>query len=197
LSCDGKSLISCFERDSTRRVDRETEVISNGAFAVCGCLSKIEFESNSRLCRIDGQAFSRCVRIISIWIPSFVDSIDGSGFCGSNIREVTIAGDNCHFRFTGQYFLRFDGTQLICSFVSGDLVRIDREIAVIGKREVARTMSVSVVTFESGSRLRRIEAFAFSHCCTLKSIWVPSFVETIDGSAFCRCVIRGVSIAEV
>jgi hypothetical protein len=49
------------------------------------------------------------------------------------------------------------------------------------------------VTFESGSRLRRIEELAFGWC-RLKSFWVPPLVEFIDGSAFCGTGMTAVSI---
>jgi hypothetical protein len=38
-------------------------------------------------------------------------------------------------------------------------------------------MSLSSVTFESGSALTRIEANAFSNCSSLQSIWLPPSVE--------------------
>jgi hypothetical protein len=43
------------------------------------------------------------------------------------------------------------------------------------------------VTFESGSKLSRIESFAFWHCPSLSSICIPSSVEVLCGNCFFQC----------
>jgi hypothetical protein len=196
LSFDGKSLVLCFGRESAVRVDRAIEVICKLAFGPCSALSNIEFEERSKLRRIDAQAFFGCDSVDSICVPSSVHSIDGSAFCDSGIDEVRIAEDNRHFRVSGEFLLSFDGKILICYFGNSEIARIYGGIEVISTRAFAGSESISNIAFESGSRLRRIEAFAFSHCGSLELISLPSFVEAIDGSAFCGCGIREVRIAE-
>jgi hypothetical protein len=44
------------------------------------------------------------------------------------------------------------------------------------------------VTFECGSKLSSIEGFAFSGCCSLLSICIPSSVEALGRSCFHNCV---------
>jgi hypothetical protein len=195
LSFDGKSLILCFGRELAVRVGREIEVICKQAFTGCHRLSSIEFEGGSKLRRLSARAFYRCFSVQSIYVPSFVDSIDGSAFCRSGICEVRIAEDNGHFRISGDCILSFDGKHLISCFGTGGTASVNREIEVISNRAFEDSQ-FREIDFESGSKLRRIEAFAFSHCSSLKSIILPSFVETIDGSAFCHCAISVVIIAE-
>jgi hypothetical protein len=43
------------------------------------------------------------------------------------------------------------------------------------------------VTFESGSKLSRIEACAFWRCSALSYIRIPSSVEILCVSCFCEC----------
>jgi hypothetical protein len=48
------------------------------------------------------------------------------------------------------------------------------------------------VTFETGSHLSRIEAWAFFGCSSLSSICIPAPVEILGKQCFCRC--QGLSI---
>jgi hypothetical protein len=45
----------------------------------------------------------------------------------------------------------------------------------------------SILAFESGSRLSRIERCAFQGCLLLKSICIPSSVEVLGEACFCNC----------
>jgi hypothetical protein len=47
--------------------------------------------------------------------------------------------------------------------------------------------SLSAVTFESGSRLSRIESYAFEYCTRLASICLPASLISLDGCAFYYC----------
>jgi hypothetical protein len=43
------------------------------------------------------------------------------------------------------------------------------------------------VTFETGSKLSRIDLYAFLHCSSLSSICIPSSVEMLGESCFFGC----------
>jgi hypothetical protein len=54
--------------------------------------------------------------------------------------------------------------------------------------------SLETLTFAEGSKLRRIEAFAFVGCHSLKSICLPASVEEIGSGAFSESGIRDVQL---
>jgi hypothetical protein len=191
-----KSLILSFGREPQVRVDRAIETIRKEAFGLRGGPSTVQFESESKLSRIEARAFSGSYSLKSICVPSSVEFLDGSTFCESSIHEIQLARGNRRFRISGQFVLSFDGTVLICFFGAGSTVKIHREIEVIAPRAFARYRFIRMIEFEKGSRLRPIESFAFSHSDAIASICLPSFVDTIDGSAFCDSNIREVIIAQ-
>jgi hypothetical protein len=44
------------------------------------------------------------------------------------------------------------------------------------------------LAFEAGSRLSILGESAFESCSSLRSIWIPSRIETIPGSCFSHCM---------
>jgi hypothetical protein len=63
---------------------------------------------------------------------------------------------------------------------------IPSSVAVLGSSCFSECKSLSSISFESNSRLMRIEWDAFS-CSSLQSIVIPSSVEIIGSSCFARC----------
>jgi hypothetical protein len=55
-------------------------------------------------------------------------------------------------------------------------------------------LPLQAVIFESGSKLRVIESFAFYGCSRLKSIRLPASLEIADGSSFCECGLTEIEI---
>jgi hypothetical protein len=195
LNYDGTSLILCFREDSHVEVFRESTVLSEKSFSGLVALRRVSFESHSQLRRIESLAFSDCSSLQSIFIPSFVDTIDEFAFRDSGIREIIVADDNPNFKGRGPFLLNHEGTSLIRYFGSDSSVELFREITILCHFAFSGGSRLREVSFESGSRLRRIDPFAFSDCALLQSFFIPSFVDTIDGSAFAYSGIRQIIVA--
>jgi hypothetical protein len=198
LSSDVKSLLFDFGRASTVQIPRDIEVICKDAFAGHRALSSLEFENDSRLRRIERFSFSFCDSLRSIGLPSSLETIDATAFGMSEISSIQIAEGNRHFRVSESFLLTFDGTSLILYFGKHSTVRIPREIEVICKGAfcIGKTPSMQEIEFETDSRLRRIAHKAFSDCRSVHSIIIPSFVDSIAGTAFVDSGIREVGVAE-
>jgi hypothetical protein len=196
LSFDGTSLIRYFGEDSFVQIPREIEVISKGAFERRASLSSIGFEADSRLRRIASGAFSSCYSLHSICLPCSLKTVDGPAFRDSEIRSIQIAERNEHFRVSREFLLSFDGRSLILYFGSDLAVRIPREVEVVCEEAFMVHNNVCTLAFESDSQLRRISHRAFRWTYALKSITIPSFVESISGTAFLECGICTIRIAE-
>jgi hypothetical protein len=135
--------------------------------------------------------FPDCQFLQSICVPSLVDTIDGSAFSGSGIREIRVADGNRHFRVSENCLVSFD-RQVPVHYLGRDRrIRVPRAIEVISKHAVALHRDISNIECESESGLRRIEAHAFGDGSFLHSLCILSFVDTIDGSA-----IREIRVAE-
>jgi hypothetical protein len=195
LSFDGTSLILYFGEDSVVRIPREIAVISKHAFHYKRQLSSVEFDGDSRLRRIECNAFLLCHSLHSICLPCFLKTIDRSAFRGSGIRSIQIAEGNEHFRISGDFLLSFDGRSLILYFGRDSIVPIPREIEVICHGVFSVHPWIECLVFANDSQLRRIGRRAFAETYLLSSIAIPSFVESIPGTAFLDCAIREIGIA--
>jgi hypothetical protein len=141
----------------------------------------VKFESGSRLERIGEQVFGWS-GLKSIAIPSKVAFICGSAFVRVFLNSVSISTDNQRFRMRDSILEDICGSTIYRYFGACRSVEIPASVIVLGKSCFSCTLLESV-TFESGSRLERIEEEAF-HRTGLKSIIIPSNVASICGSAF-------------
>jgi hypothetical protein len=158
-------------------------------------VTTIAFGSDSQLRRIDGFAFLFCASLESICIPAHVDTIAGTAFVKSGLREIRIDEDNRHFRVSGDFLLSFDGRFVICYFGRESNILVDREIEVICDSAFRAARNLASIEFGSDSKLRRIDSYALSWA-RLRSIHIPSCVEMIDGSAFANSDICAITVAE-
>jgi hypothetical protein len=78
------------------------------------------------------------------------------------------------------------------SFSSLRSIEIPRNIEILGSSCFSWCQSLSSISFESNSRLNRIESKTFSS--SLESIEIPSSVQFIDGSAFSHSKVNSISI---
>jgi hypothetical protein len=187
LSFDGKRLIRYFGTDEIVGMDDDIEVICKGAFAVVLNLRKIDIGVKSRLRRIEGLAFTHCRSLESIFLPSFMDTIDGSAFCQSGIREVPISGANHHFMMKGDFLLNYEGTTIIRYFGRNSIVHIDSEIEHISVSAFESCEQIRRIEIEPNSRLKRIDGRAFRKCRMLSSISLPASTECLCSSSFGKC----------
>jgi hypothetical protein len=71
-----------------------------------------------------------------------------------------------------------------CSGSGLKSILIPSSVVVLGKSSFYECSSLESVTFESGSRLERIEESAFSNDKALRSIVIPSSVKVLERASF-------------
>jgi hypothetical protein len=153
----------------------------------------LEFDNDSTLPRIQARAFFCCGWLQSICIPSHVDTIEGSAFLRSVIREMRLSEGNEHFRVCGYFLLTTNESSLVWYFGWSSNVTVVGEIRSLSAESFP---SIETLTFEGDSQLCRIDSRAFSNCDSLRAICIPSSVERIAGSAFGKSGICDIRVAE-
>jgi hypothetical protein len=143
------------------------------------------FVSGSRLERIEESAFDRS-GLKSIEIPGSVTFIDGSAFALLSLNSVSVSPDNIRFRVRDSFLEDFDGSTIYRYFGSCRSIEIPSSVVVLGKASFCWCESLESVTFESDSRLERIEESAFGES-GLKSILIPSSVIVLGKASFYGC----------
>jgi hypothetical protein len=145
----------------------------------------VTFESGSRLDRIEEYAFFSS-ELKSIQIPGMVTSIDGSAFAGLSLNSVSVSPDNMRFRLRECFLEDFSGSTIYRYFGSCRSIVIPSSVIVLGKQSFYECKSLESVTFESGSRLERIEESAFFRS-GLRSVLIPSSVIVLGKWNFYQC----------
>ena len=173
-------------------IPASVETIGNTAFSDCSSLATVTFEKGSRLKTIGNNAYYRCTSLTSIEIPASVETIEKKAFMhcsslatvtfekGSQLK--TIAGDS------------YDGAFSDCTALTS--IEIPASVETIEATAFKRCSKLTTITFEKGSLLKTIGGGyyssyyhgAFSDCSSLTSIEIPASVETIEATAFKRCI---------
>ena len=180
-------------------IPASVETIGNTAFSDCSSLATVTFEKGSRLKTIGNNAYYRCTSLTSIEIPASVETIEKKAFMhcsslatvtfekGSQLK--TIAGDS------------YDGAFSDCTALTS--IEIPASVETIEATAFKRCSKLATVTFEKGSQLKTIGGGysssshfgtysdyygAFSDCSSLTSIEILASVETIEATAFKRCI---------
>jgi hypothetical protein len=168
------------------------EILSPLCFYKCRFLSSISFEFPSRLIRIGSSAFLSS-SLQSIVIPQSVEFIAGSAFADVKLSSLLIEAGNERFVVKQDFLIDIVDHKLILDFSESPDVRIPYDIEIIGQSSFSSCKFLSSITFESPSRLRRIESLAFSHS-SLQSMVIPQSIEFIAGSAFSNVNISSLLI---
>jgi hypothetical protein len=158
-------------------------VLGKDCFGRCWSLKSVAFESGSQLSRIEDFAFREC-QLESIVIPPKTDFIDGSAFHDVPAGAVSISEDSQRFRIRESVIGDLMCSAFYCSLDrSLESIVIPSSVVILGKRLFCECKYLYSVTFESGSRLRRIEEETFRRC-EFESMELPPNVDFIDASAF-------------
>jgi hypothetical protein len=148
------------------------ESLGNRCFDRCKSLSEVKFQSGSKLKRIGWCAFSD-VAVGTIRIPASVESV-GCDFVSSNSSYEVFFESGSKLKSIERFVSRIR------------TIRIPSSIEIICKGCLQGHLSLREVTFESGSKLWRIETSAFGFS-GLKTIQLPSSVEYIGEDCFFHC----------
>jgi hypothetical protein len=172
-------------------------------------ITAINFEDNSRLARIDSQAFSSCTQLRSVNIPSTLTEIATIGeisniFAVGNSQNTFITNLNI---YTGlSHILRPIISSLLALKTvtidySGEIpagvfnniigltdVTIGRNITRIGSSAFGFS-SINKIKINELSSLTSIGESAFQNCNALTSLVLPDTITSIERNAFNNCTV--------
>jgi hypothetical protein len=184
-------LIRNFSVSSDIEIPRSIEILCSSCFYRCQSLSSISFESNSILKRIESKAFSFS-SLQSIEIPRSVQFIDGSAFADVKLDSISIEAGNDIFHVEHEFLLDLVHHKGIRHFSVSSHIEIPRTIEILGSSCFSYCKSLSSISFESNSVLKRIESSAFSSS-SLQLIVIPRSVEIICSECFSDCKLSSIS----
>jgi hypothetical protein len=154
----GSTIYRYFGSCRSIEIPSSVVVLGEGSFASCYSLESVTFESGSRLERIEERAFYGS-RLKSIEIPPCVSFICGSALV--TLSSISVSRENRHFRIRDSFLEDISGSTIYRYFGSCRSIVIPSFVVVLGKRSFLWCESLESVTFESGSRLERIEESMF------------------------------------
>jgi hypothetical protein len=169
-------------------IPMSVETICDRSFLSCIQLSSFTFEPGSRLTEIEWDAFCFCWQLKSICLPASLQILHGDAFILSGVSVITVEAGNRNFDVSGDFLMNFEGVTAVRYLGSDRNPTLGREIESLGHGCFSLCSWLSSLSFESGSKLRRIEARAFSDCSELQSICIPASVEILCVCCFSRCL---------
>jgi hypothetical protein len=150
-------------------------------------LEYLAFEANSLLDRIAGYELFSCSSLQSSFIPASVRYFKGLGVIDAEISMIFVDPANEHLIAIDFYLMDFNRVSILRYFGSESDPTLDAAIQILGAASFGRCESLSSLMFESGSRLKEIDAWAFAGCSSLQTICIPESTEVIGRNCFDRC----------
>jgi hypothetical protein len=185
LSMIGRSAFSdCFSLDVIC-IPGSVETIGSYCFDGCHNLSIVTFEAVSRLRCIEDYAFCGCSSLKSIFLPDRVEDLTGVSFDYEN-TDIEIDPESEFLRICDDFLMDLEGHCLIRCFRDSIDVVISNEVDQLSRGCFYGCTNISNVMFENGSHISILDKCLFSES-SLKSICVPSSVETISEWCFAWC----------
>jgi hypothetical protein len=131
----------------------------SSCFEDCTSLTSITFESNAKLQRIEGIAFASS-GLTELLLPNSIHFLSGSAFMSLSLNSISFWPGRCEFQV--------------------------HEIKIISELCFYKCTFLTSVTFESSSKLQRIEEGAFAGS-GLKTIQITASVEVLCKCCFSKC----------
>jgi hypothetical protein len=162
------------------QIPASVKFIGESCFAFSRSLREITFECESSLEEIGDYAFSG-TSLTHIEIPARCKTLTGLSLIG--VKNVKICKDNPFFILDGGFLKSSDKTILIRYLRSSPTLEINQFVEIISAGCFCDCRFVNIIKFESGSKLRRIERYAFQGSGII-AITIPSSVAFIGESCF-------------
>jgi hypothetical protein len=177
-------------------------------------LNSLTFESGSKLREIQDSVFSGCESLRSIFLPASLSIIPRQPFLMSSIKEVLVDAANPHYFVSGPLLVAVDGMALMRSFGRGadleadclcklglrqiceyafsscsalESICIPASIEILDNYCFINCPSLSIIIFESDSKLSQMGRALFYNCWSLTSICIPAAIGTIRQQCFAHC----------
>jgi hypothetical protein len=172
---------------SSITVPSSVEIIGDRCFESCGQLEIVTFEDISNLNIIGERSFAS-TRIKSFTIPASVNEIGGSAFADCPLDEIDIAPGNQRFVVSENTLLTSNWTEIVRYFGRERKICVPSQVEILQSTCFESLGSLTELTFESGSKLRKIGPSSLYRCDSLRCIVVPASVAEIGESAFKECI---------
>jgi hypothetical protein len=156
------------------------------SFYGCGELSHVGFAFDSQLRFIAHDAFWSCREIKSMSLPSHLESLGNGALHWPSLEYLGIDSTNRHFSISGDHLLVCDGTAIVGHIGRPTELCIGNAIEELFDGCFCDQKYLSAVSFEPGSRLRRIGDSAF-HMSALLSIDIPASVKRLENLCLADC----------
>jgi hypothetical protein len=168
-------------------IPASVEKFGGHGFVASAVLQTIVFESVSQLLSLPKDSFAGCYSLSSICLPSSCVVLSSHCFYYSNL--VTMFFEDAS---PGPAIGRVTGSFEDNAFTYSKLltcISIPSFLSTLCEGCFRNCLNLSVVSFQTGSKLSSIGKNAFSNCKSLTSILLPSFVETLNKNCFGFCDI--------
>jgi hypothetical protein len=171
VELDSTSLVLYFGSDSEVEIPSWIESLHSGCLCDRALVSRVLFESGSRIVQIPKSAFSSCSSLSSICIPSSVEVLRTVcfHFC-KNLARITFERGSQLSRIEARAFY-------CCSSLSS--ISIPSSVEVLCPFCFEFCSNLWQVRFESGSKLSRFDPLVFALCSSLSSMCIPSAIQGI------------------
>jgi hypothetical protein len=123
----------------------------------------------------------------SLHLPASLKIVDGGCLGRTGVSIITVEEGNSHLRVSDYSLMYLNPVSLIQYFGIDSTITLNRDISMICARCFYRNALLSSLTFESDSKLTRIEGEAFWDCQSLKSILIPSSMTVLCKWCFRSC----------
>ncbi|MCH5164050.1 MAG: leucine-rich repeat protein [Clostridiales bacterium] len=158
--------------------------IGESAFNQCTGLISVTFDPNSKLEYIADSAFSSCINLDKITIPSNVTHIGHLAFYDCKLSD---------FSFEAESKLISIGISAFDSCYGLTSIEIPDSVTEIMESAFVKCQALKSVKLPNA--LKYIRAALFDSCINLEDINIPSTVTSIGDSAFYDCNLKNLSIS--
>jgi hypothetical protein len=154
------------------------DALPNSCFKRCLNLTRVTFESGSRLSIFSRSAFKQCSSLQSICVPSSIQAISRNCFRYCTHLSIVTFEPGCRISILGQTAFNHCSLQWIC---------IPSSTKTICCGCFGYCRELSHWTFDSGCKLATVGCRAFYGCSSLTSICLPSSLEAMCPRSFTEC----------
>lgn len=174
-----------FSASGLRSISLPASVRRISAYAFDFCINLSEVELSEGLQYIEDQAFSQCLTLRDITLPSSVINVASNAFVGCDINIHVADGSDTYREENGVLFTA-DGKNLLRggSSLAGEYT-VPAGVEQIAPYAFADNSGLTAVTLPDS--VIQIGYGAFANCRNLQTVTLPDSVEAIGGYAFSCC----------
>jgi hypothetical protein len=125
--------------------------------------------------------------ITSLSLPNSLKSFSGETISSNDkMASISVGSENKYMSSADNILFNKDKTLVIAAAINNDSFVIPASVTEIGTYSF-KGSSLSSITFEAGSKLTKIDTYAFTYCANITSFILPDSVTVIEGRVFSSC----------